>query len=468
MSEKKIGRRSFLKTVSLAGISLPTAHVVGKIGNYEIISSEGQYGGFLIKRHQKDDPPYDVDDAIYQRFDSSNTAFARFAGTDPEYQEKCFSVFHPPPTIMEQNLPGFSRLDYELAFASWVLADVMGSTSSSGGHGLHAGLYQIEPFEGFRTSLTKGMPRWERGSATDEDIATYVKKAAKLYGASLVGIAELDERWLYSRYFDSETASYEGEIRVTDDVEKPQYLEDGTLAIPRSMNKVIVMAFEMDFDGIATSHSAVEEAATGNGYSRMSFTTACLAQFIRALGFNALPCGNNTGLSVPMAIDAGLGEFGRNGCLITPKYGARVRLSKIITDMPMAEDSPISFGVLEFCEVCGKCAEACPASAIRAGERTREGNDRSNNPGTLKWPIVAGDCLNIWMEVGMMGCSNCIRSCPFNKPEGWLHDATRILTGMDSGPLDKLLLKLDDASGYGQQADPLAYWEKDSYVHIKD
>ena len=67
-----------------------------------------------------------------------------------------------------------------------------------------------------------------------------------------------------------------------------------------------------------------------------------------------------------------------------------------------------------------------------------------------------------------MDCANCIRICPFNKPEGWLHDATRFLIGAESHTMDRVMLKLDDASGFGKQADPREYWSKSHFVHIKD
>ena len=57
--------------------------------------------------------------------------------------------------------------------------------------------------------------------------------------------------------------------------------------------------------------------------------------------------------SIPIAIDAGLGELGRNGLLVTPKYGPRVRLAKILTNMPLVPDSPIRFGVTEFWKTDG-------------------------------------------------------------------------------------------------------------------
>jgi len=59
------------------------------------------------------------------------------------------------------------------------------------------------------------------------------------------------------------------------------------------------------------------------------------------------------------------------------------------------------------------------------------------------------------------------RNETFNKPEGWLHDATRFLIGAESRTLDKVMLKMDDASGFGRQADPQEYWKKSHFIHIK-
>ena len=67
-------------------------------------------------------------------------------------------------------------------------------------------------------------------------------------------------------------------------------------------------------------------------------------------------------------MQAGMGELGRNGLLITPEFGPRVRISKILTDLPLIPDSPIEFGVTEFCDVCMKCADLCPSRSISLGE----------------------------------------------------------------------------------------------------
>jgi hypothetical protein len=57
---------------------------------------------------------------------------------------------------------------------------------------------------------------------------------------------------------------------------------------------------------------------------------------------------------VPFAIEAGIGELSRLNKLVTPEFGPAVRLCKVFTDLPMACDTPIDFG-LEFCKKCKKC-----------------------------------------------------------------------------------------------------------------
>jgi len=60
--------------------------------------------------------------------------------------------------------------------------------------------------------------------------------------------------------------------------------------------------------------------------------------------------------------------LGRNGLLITPQYGPRVRISKVLTDLPLVPDEPIEFGVTEYCEKCKRCAKYCPGQAILRGK----------------------------------------------------------------------------------------------------
>lgn len=271
------------------------------------------------------------------------------------------------------------------------------------------------------------------------DMSRKVKKVAKLLGADLVGICELDSRWVYSRWYNLHNR------------------ENAPLEVPDGCNWAIAMAVEMDYEMFRTSPTEIEGAATGMGYSRMAFVAGSLAHFIRNLGYTAIPCGNDTAMSIPIAIDAGLGELGRNGLLITPKYGPRVRICKVITDLPLATDEPIEFGVAKFCEICRKCAENCPSQAIRDGDRTDRPLNVSTSPGVLKWPVDAEKCFGFWAKNNSC-CGNCIRVCPFNKPDTWFHRTVRWhVTNLPQ--LTRFYKWLDDNLGYGKQIKPDDWWE---------
>jgi reductive dehalogenase len=189
----------------------------------------------------------------------------------------------------------------------------------------------------------------------------------------------------------------------------------------------------------------------------MAYTATMVAQFIRGLGYRAIPSGNDTAIDIPLAIDAGLGELGRNGLLITEKYGPKVRISKVFTELPLVPDEPVDFGVTRFCLACEKCAKHCPSQAILYGDRTIKTHNISNARGELKWPINAEKCLAFWSR-NEGSCMNCIRVCPFNKPKGWFHDVVRWLI-KHTPFLDSFIVKMDDLVGYGKQK-KLKFWSE--------
>ena len=134
--------------------------------------------------------------------------------------------------------------------------------------------------------------------------------------------------------------------------------------------------------------------------------------------------------------------------LITPIYGPRVRLCKVFTDAPLVPDEPISFGVGAFCDVCMKCADTCPSRSIPQGGVADAGPTPSNNSGVRKWYINPDQCLAFWRENGI-GCANCIRSCPFNKRPGWIHDLARRIIRARSRLINRALVFMDDVCRYG-------------------
>jgi reductive dehalogenase len=219
------------------------------------------------------------------------------------------------------------------------------------------------------------------------------------------------------------------------------------LELPEEYRYAIVMAVEMSYDDLKRSPAVV--ASTDLGYSMQAFVAVSVAEFIRSLGYHAIPSGNDTGLSIPLAVDSGLGELGRNGILLTKEYGPRVRLCKIFTDLPLKTDYPIDIGVQDFCEKCKKCAVNCPRRAIPDGERTDQPRNISNNSGVMKWPIDAEKCLDFWVRNGTW-CTNCIRVCPWNKPNSCLHRTVSTFLG-STHLLHPFFIWLDEVLGYEKQ-----------------
>ncbi|HEA70737.1 MAG TPA: 4Fe-4S dicluster domain-containing protein, partial [archaeon] len=190
------------------------------------------------------------------------------------------------------------------------------------------------------------------------------------------------------------------------------------IELPDGINKVIVMAIEMDQDAISTAPAQPAAAAASLGYSKIAFIISCLGEFIRNLGYRAIQCGNDTALSIPLAIDAGLGALGRLGLLITPEYGPRVRICKVFTDLPLISDEvnkDFIHKVENFCKRCSKCANACETKAItEEREPSFKGKNISNNSGIKKYYINAEKCFEFWIE-NSSDCGSCIAACPFSK-----------------------------------------------------
>ena len=132
-----------------------------------------------------------------------------------------------------------------------------------------------------------------------------------------------------------------------------------------------------------------------------------LATLIQNLGAKALPVAasqlvdwqNQRGhLSHKrIAVAAGLGWLGRNNLLVTPRFGAQVRLVTVLTDLELDPDRPLERG----CGSCHACITACPAKAI--GETPAE--------------FKHLDCFALLKEfqskryVSQYICGLCVRAC---------------------------------------------------------
>ncbi|MHA1519785.1 MAG: 4Fe-4S dicluster domain-containing protein [Promethearchaeota archaeon] len=348
---------------------------------------------------------YRVDPEKYSQFPEENNCFLR-ALYDTQFPSFGLDLLTNMVKLVDSGEEGFSRVDLALYAASWTID----------AHMPFASKWNPKP-------STKDYIPVEIVNRSPDDIPTsqltkYVKRAAKFFGACDVGITKIDQRWIMKNTAKISAKSSESSSENTPNIRKTP------VVLPEGVTNAIVIAIEMDPTGIQCAPKFLEVASVGWGYSQMTAISATIAQFIRNLGYIAIPSTNDTGLSVPLAIDAGLGAQGRNGILLTRNLGPRVRLCKVFTNMPLDHDVPDEAFITKinaYCRFCRRCAEACEAEAISfADEPSGEAVCSSNNPGVRKkWYVNTNDCYGIWVKYGT-DCGKCIQACPFSKsPESW-------------------------------------------------
>jgi len=323
-----------------------------------------------------DQKKIDERDVIFARFDyeEGTEIFKQYYQSRPEYREMDEKIRKLPdlfsPSHLVKNPWLFSLADMEFNFLEHQLTQVDGAVS--------ADRVEVAPAENTRC----------------------IKSIINYLGSDVCGICRLDQAYVYS-HVGRGPEPYGQEIKNTHAY-------------------AVVFALEMDLGMVQAAPKAPVVVETGKMYvegARISIITAGL---IRRLGYpaRAHTAGSNYQIILPpLGWQAGIGELGRLGILITRKYGPRARLGLVTTDMPLVPDEPLTSGVQDFCQKCQKCARNCPAQAISFGEKTEEN-------GVLKWVLNREECYRYWRKVGT-DCALCIYVCPYSKPDNLLHKAIR-------------------------------------------
>jgi reductive dehalogenase len=311
-----------------------------------------------------------------KRFDQRDNIFGRMK-YDKNADFYKMGIYDNINKIITNDNKGYSNLDYAKVMSSWTVYDYFHNA------------FSWDKLSDANSVMEK--PKLKKFAVKDKiSMTEQIKKISNKFGATKVGITEINPLWIYSNDLDG-----------------------SKINIPKDCKYAIVLAVKMDPSLIKESPNFIACAETGLVYSKMAFCISCVAEYIRYLGYKAIPMGNDTALSIPLAIDAGLGELGRHGLLITKKYGPCVRLCKIFTDLPMAVDKPIEFGVRRFCENCRNCAESCEADAIQFEKKPSfKAPSKSNSKGVLRWAVDHEKCYKFWIKNGG-DCSNCIAACPY-------------------------------------------------------
>lgn len=169
----------------------------------------------------------------------------------------------------------------------------------------------------------------------------------------------------------------------------------------------ICLALEQDYDQTQTLPSLEAEFAHFGTYEIEGELGLKLADHIRSLGYHAQvhSPNDNSGPFIPIFVDAGLGQLGANGQLLSPHFGSRARLMIITTDAPVVHDEAIDYGINNFCNECQVCVVRCPARALL--------QDKVWYRGVLKNKLIYDRCRPIMANYE--GCGVCMKVCPIQK-----------------------------------------------------
>lgn len=134
------------------------------------------------------------------------------------------------------------------------------------------------------------------------------------------------------------------------------------------------------------------------------------------------------------AVAAGMGMLGRNNLVIHPKFGSKIGLLALITELELEPSRKLEQDV---CTDCGLCVKNCPANALADPGRTNVGRCIKHSQ-----PYGLGSNISFWQEfarsdleqqqqmfnqerywrmqqadsLGMQYyCFNCIKSCPIGQ-----------------------------------------------------
>jgi ferredoxin len=241
--------------------------------------------------------------------------------------------------------------------------------------------------------------RWRERLETSEDPATTVKDLLRSYGAVAAGCAALDPEFVYT---------HKG--RLDEDYGHEVGLDHPT---------VVVFLVEMDYETCQRAPTGPMIGESARQYYRAARASFMLEAVLRACGHEAKAHydAHYDVILPPLAVKAGLGELGRNNLLIADRYGSRVRIGAVSTDLPLEHDAPVSLGAAAFCEICKKCADNCPSRALSL-------SGRESVAGVMKWPTRVEACYAVWRSYGT-DCGICLAVCPFSHRNNWFHNLVR-------------------------------------------
>ncbi len=225
-----------------------------------------------------------------------------------------------------------------------------------------------------------------------------IEEAARQAGSDLVGFANLAP---LKGILTGDATTLEFPSAVTFAVEIPKAAARASLNKPSEEMRT---AYKSCNKSLMATAEKVVEILTAAGYKARFIHPAQRVVPEKLLG----PISQKA-----IAAQAGMGWIGKNGLLITDKFGPRQRMGAVLTDMPMTRKVML---INNNCGDCTACIDVCPMKVLK-------GPEFDHHPESRDLVIDWAKCGEYEMRLIGDGskpekaCGKCISRCPFSKLE---------------------------------------------------
>lgn len=169
-----------------------------------------------------------------------------------------------------------------------------------------------------------------------------------------------------------------------------------------NFNNIIILAIEMDIAIVEAKPGTKAKNLNKAFYEKFRKITEKLSNYIIDNGFETqIAYPNEQLINLPfLGEKSGIGAIGKNGLLITPEFGSKIKLSGILTSFEnFSSDSNKTEHkwIKSYCEDCIECIKYCESEAL-----IENSNDNIM--------FINSKCTG-----SEEGCTFCIEKCPFFK-----------------------------------------------------
>ncbi len=169
----------------------------------------------------------------------------------------------------------------------------------------------------------------------------------------------------------------------------------------------ICLAYEQAYEPTQTIPSVAAEIVHSSTYRIEGAVGLDLGDYIRSLGYHAQVHNPNDNSMpyIPLFVQAGLGQLGANGQLLSPHFGSRSRIMLITTDARVTYDQPMDYGIHRFCQICQVCVNRCPGRALMREKVWWRGVEKNK--------LIYKRCRPVMARY--LDCGVCMKVCPVQK-----------------------------------------------------